>query len=230
MKANAEWRMVDGYSVDNAGNVMGNTMAHNVKVGDVDDDGFPEIVTGGFTYDGEKVKGQLRIWNWTGGILNLEKSQEWMTSDITEIKSVSLNDVDGDGKIEIVTSGSSAGYDSFAQDATDKAHAQLRVWSWDGNTLTLKQSKDWIVGEAVCSWNVGTGDVDNDGVVEIVTVGCMQIENSHDCDPDLRIWSLPAASAPHASFPYLLVAVGGVATAAIVGAIGTFMFLRKRRQ
>jgi hypothetical protein len=230
MKANAEWRMVDGYSVDNAGNVMGNTMAHNVKVGDVDDDGFLEIVTGGFTYDGEKVKGQLRIWNWTGEILNLEKSQEWMTSDITEIKSVSLNDVDGDGKIEIVTSGSSAGYDSFAQDAANKAQAQIRVWSWDGNTLTLKQSKDWIVGEAVCAWNVGTGDVDNDGVVEIVTVGCMQIENSHDCDPDLRIWSLPAASAPRASFPYLLVAVGGVATAAIVGAIATFMFLRKRRQ
>jgi len=229
MKANAEWRMVDGYSVDNAGNVMGNTMAHNVKVGDVDDDGFPEIVTGGFTYDGEKVKGQLRIWNWTAGILNLEKSQEWATSDITEIKSVSLNDVDGDGKIEIVTSGSSAGYDSFAQGAANKAQAQIRVWSWDGNTLTLKQSKDWIVGEAVCAWNVGTGDVDNDGVVEIVTVGCMQIENSHDCDPDLRIWSLPAASVPLTSFPYL-VAVGGAATAVMVAAIATFMFLRKRRE
>jgi hypothetical protein len=206
---------------------MGNTMAHNVKVGDVDDDGFPEIVTGGFTYDGEKLKGQLRIWNWTGGILNLEKSQEWATSDITEIKSVSLNDVDGDGKIEIVTSGSSAGYDSFTQDAADKAQAQIRVWNWDGNTLTLKQSKDWLVGEAVSVWNVGTGDVDNDGVVEIITVGCMQIENTRDCDPDLRIWSLPAAAAP---FPCLLVAVGGVATAAIAAAIATFMFLRKRRQ
>ena len=86
--------------------------------------------------------------------------------------------------------------------------------SASGNTLTLKQSKDWIVGEAVCAWNVGTGDVDNDGVVEIVTVGCMQIENSRDCDPDLRIWSLPAASAPPASFPYLPVAVVGAAAAA----------------
>ena len=227
MKANAEWRMVDGYSVDNAGNVMGNTMAHNVKVGDVDDDGFPEIVTGGFTYDGEKVQGQLRIWNWTGDILNLEKSQEWMTSDITELKSISINDVDGDGKIEIVTSGSSAGYGSFAQDAADKAQAQIRVWCWDGNTLTLKQSEDWIVGEAVSVWNVGTGDVDNDGVVEIITVGCMQIENTRDCDPDLRIWSLPAAAAP---FPYLPVAVVGATAAAIIVAIATFMFMRKKRQ
>lgn len=227
LKANAEWRMVDGYSVDNAGNVMGNTMAHNVKVGDVDDDGFLEIVTGGFTYDGEKVKGQLRIWNWTGGILNLEKSQEWMTSDITELKSISINDVDGDGKIEIVTSGSSAGYDSFAHDAANKAQAQIRVWSWDGNTLTLKQSKDWIVGEAVCAWNVGTGDVDNDGVVEIVTVGCMQIENSRDCDPDLRIWSLPTTSMPPTSFGHIIVVVVG---AVIVIAISTSMFIRKRHR
>jgi hypothetical protein len=224
MKANAEWRMVDGYSVDNAGNVIGNTMAHNVKVGDVDDDGFPEIITGGFTYDGEKVEGQLRIWNWTGGILNLEKSQEWMTSDITEPKSISINDVDGDGKIEIVTSGSAAGYGSFAQDAANKTHAQLRVWSWDGNTLTLKQSKDWIVGEAVCAWNVGTGDVDNDGVVEIVTVGCMQISNSRDCDPDLRVWSIAMESA---SFPYSLLAALGVL--AVGGLVITFLFVRKRR-
>jgi len=228
MKANAEWRMVDGYSVDNAGNVMGNTMAHNVKVGDVDDDGFLEIVTGGFTYDGEKVEGQLRIWNWTGGTLNLEKSQEWMTLDITEPKSISINDVDGDGKIEIVTSGSSAGYGSFAQGAANKAQAQIRVWSWDGNTLTLKQSKDWIVGEAVCAWNVGTGDVDNDGVVEIVTVGCMQIENSRDCDPDLRIWSLPAASAPPPSFPYLPIVIAGTVTSVLV-ALALYLFVRRRR-
>jgi hypothetical protein len=110
----------------------------------------------------------------------LEKSQEWMTSDITDPKLISNNDVDSDGKIELVTSGSSAGYGSFAQGAANKTQAQIRFWSWDGNTLTLKQSKDWIVGEAVCAWNGGTGDVDNDGVVEIVTVGCMQIENSRD--------------------------------------------------
>jgi hypothetical protein len=224
LKYNAEWRMVDGYSVDNAGNVMGNTLVSNVKVADVDGDGVPEIVTGGFTYDGEKVEGQLRIWNWTGGILNLEKSQEWVNLDITQPTSISINDVDGDGKIEIVTSGSAAGYGSFAQDAANKTHAQLRVWSWDGNTLTLKQSKDWIVGEAVCAWNVGTGDVDNDGVVEIVTVGCMQISNSRDCDPDLRIWSIAMESA---SFPYTLLAALGVL--AVGGLVITFLFVRKRR-
>lgn len=157
----------------------------------------------------------------------MEKSQEWMTSDITELKSISINDVDGDGKKEIVTSGSSAGYDSFAEGAANKAQAQIRVWSWDGNTLTLKQSKDWIIGEAVSAWNVGTGDVDDDGVVEILTVGCMQIENTSDCDPDLRIWSLPTASAPPPSFPYLLVVIAGTVTSVLV-VLALYLFMKRR--
>jgi len=141
---------------------------------------------------------------------------------------MSINDVDGDGKKEIVTSGYTTGYGSFAVNAEDKSRAELKVWSWDGNTLTLKQSKDWIVGESVSAWNVGTGDVDNDGVVEIVTVGCMQTVDLRDCDPDLRIWSIP--SAPSASFPYLPVVVVGAAAAAIAIPMTAFLFMRKRRQ
>ena len=223
-----EWRMVDGYALNSAGGPQGNTIAKHVKVADVDGDSVPEIVTSGFTYDGTKVEGQLRIWNWSGGVLNLEKSQEWENLDITEPRSMSINDVDGDGKKEIVTSGYTTGYGSFAVNAEDKSRAELKVWSWDGNTLTLKQSKDWIVGESVSAWNVGTGDVDNDGVVEIVTVGCMQTVDLRDCDPDLRIWSIP--SAPPASFPYLPVVVVGAAAAAIILPMAAFLFMRKRRQ
>jgi len=167
---------------------MGNTLVNNLKVGDVDGDGASEIVTGGFAYDGEKVNAQLRIWNYSGQTLALEKSQEWATKDVSEVKAVSLNDVDGDGRIEIVTSGVTAAQGSFAENATDKELAQLRVWSWDGKTLKLEQSQDWTIGEGVCAWNVATGDVDKDGTVEIVTVGCMYVSNM--CDPDMRIWSI----------------------------------------
>jgi hypothetical protein len=226
LKANAEWRMVDAYSLDSAGNVMGNTMVYNVKVADVDGDGYPEVVTGGFTYDGAKADAQLRIWNWTKGVLNLEKSKEWATSDITELKSISINDVDSDGKKEIVTSGETCGYGSFTEDAPNKSRAELKIWSWDGNTLILKLSTDWIVGEGVCAWNDGTGDVDNDGINEIVTVGCMYVGTL--CDPDLRIWSLPAASNYSTSFPYLPIAIAGIATAVLI-AVAMYLFVRKRR-
>jgi hypothetical protein len=78
LRDNVEWQMVKGvYSVDVAGNPMGNTAVSNVKVADVDGDGSPEIVTAGFTYNGTEAEGQLRIWSWSGGVLNLEKSQEW---------------------------------------------------------------------------------------------------------------------------------------------------------
>jgi len=230
LKDNAEWQTLEGvYSVDVAGNPMGNTVVSNVKVADVDGDGEPEIVTGGFTYNGTYAEGQLRIWNWIGGVLHLEKSQEWVNLDITQPTSLSINDVDGDGKKEIVTSGYTAGYGSWDLEAAGKSRAELKVWNWDGNTMTLKQSEDWVIGDAVSAWSVGTGDVDNDGIVEIVTVGCM--ETGTLCDPDLRIWSLAGASVPPEAFPYVLVVVAGVvATAAIVASMAAFMLMKKRRR
>ena len=221
-----EWRLVDGYALNSVGNTQGNTLVSTVKAADVDNDGVPEIVTSGFTYDGNKVEGQLRIWNWSGGILNLEKSQEWQNLDITEHTSMSINDVDRDGVKEIITSGYTVGYGSFALNATDKSRAELKVWSWDGTTLTLEQSKDWIVNESVAAWNVGTGDVDNDGVVEIMTVGCTQVGNLLDCDPDLRIWSIKAESS--ANFPNLAVTTISIAAIAI-GVLVTAFLLMKRK-
>lgn len=225
LEVNEEWRMVEGvYGLTFAGGPMGNTLVNNLKVGDVDGDGISEIVTGGFTYDGEKVNGQLRIWNLTGHILFLEKSQEWITKDITEAKSMSLDDIDGDEQIEVVTSGITAVYGSFFDVDTVPETAQLRVWSWDGKVLKLKQNADWQTGEGVCAWNVGTGDVDNDGKVEIVTVGCMYISDL--CDPDLRIWSISKES--YTLPPFFIVLL--VLSVIIVSVIGMFIFIRNRFQ
>jgi hypothetical protein len=141
-------------------------------------------------------------------------------------KPLSINDVDGDGEKEIVTSGYTAGYGSWAPDAPGKSRAELKVWSWDGSTITLEQSQNWVIGDAVSAWNVGTGDVDNDGIVEIMTVGCM--ETGTLCDPDLRIWSLAETSVPLESIPYFAVVVVGAA--AIVVLMATFMLVKKRRR
>jgi hypothetical protein len=42
----------------------------------------------------------LKIWNWNGQNITLEKSQEWTTEHLTEIKSITINDVDNDEKIK----------------------------------------------------------------------------------------------------------------------------------
>jgi hypothetical protein len=217
-----EWRLVEGvYALNVAGGVQGNTCVNNVKVGDVDGDGTPEIITGGFAYDGENVNAQLRIWSWDGKNLSLEKSEEWMTDYITEIKGVCLNDVDADSKLEIVTSGTACAEGNFGENSTIPERAQLRVWSWDGATLSLEQSKDWVVGEGVCAWNVAAGDIDNDGVAEIVTVGCMH--ESKLCDPDMRIWSLQSTSW---STPWVSVLGVGISVAAVSVSV---LFLARKR-
>ncbi|MGF3522706.1 MAG: FG-GAP repeat domain-containing protein [Candidatus Bathyarchaeia archaeon] len=230
---NQEWQTQPNiYALTSAGGVQGNTVVNNVKVEDVDGDGVTEIVTGGFTYDGEKVNGQLRIWNLTGQTAMLEASQEWTSQYITEVKAITLNDVDKDGNIEVVTSGVTAGQTSFAENATSEM-AQLRVWSWNGSEITLEHSVDWTVGEGVCAWNVASGDVDKDGVVEIITVGCMYVSNL--CDPDMRIWSINQQSSPipteiveHAAT--LQTELFAAAAISIVIIAGATVYLLKKRE
>jgi hypothetical protein len=223
LEGTREWCTVeDGFGVDIAGNPLGNTVVNNVKCGDVDGDGVAEIVTGGFTFDGEKVDAQLAIWNWTDKSLLLEDSYEWTDADITEVKSISLDDVDGDGREDIVTSGFIGIYGGFSDNEEDfPEHAQLRVWGWDEKELVLKVGEDWVIGEGVTGWNIGTGDVDGDGVTEIVTVGCMY--ESSLCDPDLRVWSV---SREQEQLPYAFFIAVVIAAFFALGIL--FFFARKR--
>jgi hypothetical protein len=224
LEANLEWRLVEGvYGATISGDPMGNTLVENLKVDDVDGDGTAEIVTGGFAYDGANVTAQLRIWNWNGSTLALEKSREWVTEDITEVKAIALADVDGDNQVDIVTSGVTAVYGGFSDVDVPPETAQLRVWSWNGKELVLNHGEDWQVGEGVVAWNVATGDVDEDGTVEIVTVGCMYV--SALCDPDLRIWSVPQESD---SIPYPLLAALAIVAALVI--VLAFLIVKKRQK
>jgi hypothetical protein len=219
LRANEEWRVVEGvYGTTITGDPMGNTLVNNLKVGDVDSDGVAEIITGGFSYNGEKIMGQIGIWNWNGDVVSREKRYEWITEDITEIKAMYLADVNNDGQLEIITSGATAVFGGFSEDAPPE-YSQLRIWSWDGQDITLDYSEEWTIGEGVMAWNVAADDVDQDGTVEIITVGCMYVAAL--CDPDLRIWSI----AEDSTNLYLSVLVIGLISILLIGG-----FLIRRRK
>ncbi|MCW4034393.1 MAG: hypothetical protein NWF03_03430 [Candidatus Bathyarchaeota archaeon] len=223
LQDSTEWKTFEeGYGVGISGVPMGNTMVSSLKVGDVDDDKVPEIVAGGFTYDGEYVNAQLTIWNWTTQTLMLEKDEQWRSHDITEVKSIVLSDVDGGGKLDIVNSGFIGAYEGFGDQNKPPEKAQLRVWSWNGKFMWLKVSEEWTIGEGVTAWNVGAGDLDKDGIIEMATVGCMYINNM--CDPDLRIWSMPQLQKP---FPLEIAAAIGVALGLLI--IALFFLVKKTR-
>ncbi len=222
LKATQTWQLSTGSAKTIAGGTQGNTAVNNVKAADLDGDGYEEIVTGGFAYDGEKVNAQVKVWRWDGDALTEKASQEWATDYLTEAKCIALNDVDGDGKTEIVQSGITAAKDSFKNSEAVHDRGQLRVWGLNATALTLKQSKDWTFDNGACAWNVASGDVDKDGVVEIITVGCTALGDL--CDPDMRIWSLPNANA----FPsYLTYAVAAVLLAAGFSTI--YLLIVKKR-
>ncbi|MEM1540896.1 MAG: carboxypeptidase regulatory-like domain-containing protein [Candidatus Bathyarchaeia archaeon] len=160
------------------------TYALNVAVSDVDADGNKEIVTIGRHFNGETYYAQLRIWSWDGYTLALRLSAEsgavgmFMSSSG---KKLAINDIDGDGKNEIVI-GIDISVFLFSTPI-------IRVLSWDGKILTTKESKEW--GNATNIEDVSIGDVDADGTIEIVTIGyAWAFMMPTPTQSELAIWSV----------------------------------------
>jgi len=143
----------------------------------IDDD---KIYTAGLSNDGTHDEGQLRVWS---SSLTVEDSEEWYTVSYTNARSVFVADVNGDGEKEVVTGG-------YAYDGT-RDKAQLRVWS-QSSPLTLKDSEEWYDTSDTGIRAVFVGDVDQDGVNEILTEG----DANNWKIIQLIVWSYPDNTDP----------------------------------
>ncbi len=130
-----------------------------LSVGDVDSDGYPEIVTVG---ESDQQEGYIRVWFWSPTTLTPEDTHRWFDVGDTyvDVTSVTIFDVDLDGTIEMVTGGTSSG--------TSYQKARVHVWIHSGTTISEESAYDW--DESVVR-GLSIKDVDSDGVPEIVTVG-----------------------------------------------------------
>jgi hypothetical protein len=137
----------------------GDTSINSVAVGDVDDDGQTEIVTGGYYFDGSRDVAQLVVW--AGSNLTVDRFTYWYWTGNTVIDSVALGDVDGDGRVEIVTGG-------YFYDGTHNV-AQLVVWS--GSSLALEYIRTWYWVSDTLINSVCLSDINSDFSAEIVAGG-----------------------------------------------------------
>ena len=138
---------------------INNTTINSVAIGDVDNDGNTEIVTGGYYNDGVRNVAQLVVW--VGSSLAVDRLTGWYWTGDTVINSIASGDVDGDGQVEVVTGG-------FYFDGI-RNNAQLVVWS--GSNLAVENIRTWyLIGNTAIN-SIAAGDVNRDFSAEIITGG-----------------------------------------------------------
>lgn len=128
---------------------------------DVDSDEEVEIVAVGSARINGSERGLIRILAWNGSAVDDEHIETWLVDDTTSTTAygVALGDVDGDDSIEIATAGVSAGM------------IDLRVWQWNGSTMNLEIATLWRTMDESTAAGLAIGDLDDDGLLEMVTAG-----------------------------------------------------------
>jgi len=132
----------------------------NVSAGDLDNDGYDEIVTG--AGKGAEFGPHVRGWNYDGlpAVRSMPLVNFFAYGTPKWGVNVAAGDIDGDGFDEIVTGpGPGAVYGPH-----------VRAWNVDGGPATAIPSVSFLAyGTNKYGVNVSAGDVDGDGIDEIVT-------------------------------------------------------------
>jgi hypothetical protein len=143
-------------------NTTNHTFGYSAVIYDVNQDGYPEIITGGTASNNTFLAAELRIWNYTSGSVNLIATRMWnVSNNDTAIYRVLVADVDNDTFPEILTLG------------TTGTQAQFCVFNYTAGVITLRGGgcNNWNIAAPAEGYDIAVGDLYNNGKIQIVTTG-----------------------------------------------------------
>ena len=134
------------------------TLKHgvNVAAGDLDRDGFQEILTG--PGPGVVFRGHVRGWNYDGAVLTSMAGISFNAHPDQYGVNVAGGDVDRDGFAEIAA----------APGPGPANPAHFRGFDFDANQVTLLPGFDVVPTPAVFGGRVGLGDLTTDGAADLL--------------------------------------------------------------
>lgn len=139
------------------GNIL--RTGHNMATADIDDDGYDELIAIASFQSNGVQKTDLRVFD--HHLLTKRKRELVADMALSETR-MSIGDIDGDGKMEIVVSGNKV------DTVSECAISQLLVFD---SKLNLKNRTSWKTFRHSWVWDFQIADVDGDGKQEIIAYG-----------------------------------------------------------
>jgi hypothetical protein len=152
------------------------THGYGLAVADLDGDGKPEIVTGGFQFDGTQERGYVRVWSMSHGQLAMraQTTLDGQGSPSMRVNDLAIGDVDGNSRPEILVAGRHGPLKTeHTKDHLDKRSevGDLSVLAFEHDKLTTRTRYSWARSSSLRLRTVVVADLDGDHRNEIVAGG-----------------------------------------------------------
>ena len=174
-------------------NTGSGTQGYAVAAADIEG-GAPDIITVGSTNNGTATRSEVRVWGYSGsGNPLLKAPYVWVIAgQDSGASSVSVQDLLNNGKKEIIVGGQIFSYPFV------KAEISVFQYSVSTSSLSLLADTYWQTNSqtSIDYIHVATGDVDNSGTGEIVSVGFSDqpVGTTDVFYGNIRIWSWTGSS------------------------------------